>query len=111
MDFDTYQEKSKVTRFNFEGSKVPALAYWALGLNGEAGELAEKIKKIYRDDEGEITEERKEALKKELGDCLWYLAQIAEDLGLTLEEAAENNIEKALGRKERGTLHGDGDDR
>lgn len=109
MDFDTYQEKSKLTRF--KNDQVASLAYWALGLNGEAGETAEKIKKIYRDDEGEITKEKKEALKKELGDCLWYMAQIAEDLDLSLADVVENNIEKMLSRKERGTLHGDGDDR
>lgn len=109
MDFETYQEKSQATRF--KNDEVPALVYWALGLNGEAGETAEKVKKLYRDDEGEITEERKSALKKELGDCLWYMSQIAEDLDLSLDDVAENNIEKMLDRKERGTLHGDGDNR
>jgi NTP pyrophosphatase (non-canonical NTP hydrolase) len=109
MDFESYQEKSKITRFETEG--MSPLPYWALALNGEAGEVAEKVKKIYRDDDGEITEKRRKAIKKELGDCLWYLSQVATDLDLSLDNVAAENIKKLLDRQKRGALHGDGDDR
>jgi NTP pyrophosphatase (non-canonical NTP hydrolase) len=85
--------------------------YPALGLAGEAGEVANKVKKIFRDDGGLVTDEKRAALKGEIGDCLWYLAGLARDLGLSLEEAAQENIAKLLSRKERGTLGGSGDNR
>jgi len=76
-----------------------------------AGEVAGKIKKVFRDKDGEINGETKSALKAELGDVLWYLAQLATELDLTLEEIAEYNIDKLYGRLERGTIGGDGDER
>lgn len=82
-----------------------------MGLAGEAGEIAEKIKKVLRDDNGLITNEKKQEIKKELGDVLWYVSQIATELGLSLEESASFNIEKLTSRKERGKLQGSGDDR
>ena len=85
--------------------------YPALGLAGEAGETCDKIKKVYRDDNGVVTSDKREALKKELGDCLWYLAALASDLGLDLGDIAQANIDKLLSRKERGTLQGSGDNR
>lgn len=85
--------------------------YPTLGLAGEAGEVAEKLKKIIRDDLGTVTEEKKAELKKELGDVLWYVAAIAKEFGLTLDEIAEANIEKLFSRKERGVLKGSGDNR
>lgn len=85
--------------------------YPTLGLVGEAGEVAEKVKKIFRDNNGELDAERKTVLEKELGDVLWYLAQLATELGLSLDDIAKNNIAKLQSRKERGMLHGDGDSR
>jgi NTP pyrophosphatase (non-canonical NTP hydrolase) len=87
------------------------MTYPALGLCGEAGEVAEKVKKTIRDDGGVLSDERREALARELGDVLWYTAQLATEAGLELEEIAEDNLEKLLSRQRRGVLRGSGDDR
>lgn len=87
------------------------IVYPALGLGGEVGEVAEKVKKMCRDDNCELSEERRQALKKELGDVFWYLSETARQAGFTLSEIATANIEKLKARKERGKLQGDGDDR
>ncbi len=109
MDLREYQEKSRKT------AGYPAIGhaviYPTLGLVNEAGEVAGKIKKVFRDKGGEITEETRGALKAELGDVLWYLAQICTELELSLEEVAEYNITKLYGRLERGVIRGDGDNR
>ena len=109
MDFNEYQKKAHTTSFEVEvGEKF---VYPMLGLAGEAGEIANKVKKIFRDKDGKITEETKEDLKKELGDALWYLAELATQLDISLGEIAEENIEKLKSRKERGVLKGGGDNR
>lgn len=109
MTLKEYQEKSRQTAI------YPAIGanfiYPVLGLLGETGEIAEKIKKVFRDKNGEINEETKLELKKELGDVLWYLAQVSTELDLSLEEIAILNLEKLSSRKKRNTLHGDGDNR
>ena len=109
MNFDDYQHKSRRT------AGYPAIGhpiiYPALGLVNEAGEVAGKVKKIFRDKGGVINEESRRALEAELGDVLWYLAQICTELGLSLDEVAEHNIEKLYGRLVRGTIRGDGDER
>lgn len=87
------------------------LAYPALGLCGEAGEVAEKVKKIIRDKNGRMTKQDQEAIAKELGDALWYLNACAKTIGVSLPEIAVHNIEKLYSRKKRGKLHGEGDDR
>ncbi len=87
------------------------MAYPALGLAGEAGEVAEHAKKAIRDDAGNVSDERRAAMSKELGDVLWYVAQLATELELSLEEIAAQNLEKLLSRQQRGVLSGDGDDR
>ena len=109
MDFNEYQTKSRKTA-NFPSIGHPVI-YPTLGLTNEAGEVAGKIKKVFRDKDGQVSDETREALKAELGDVLWYLAQIATELGLTLDEIAEYNIEKLMSRLERGTIRGDGDNR
>ncbi len=73
--------------------------------------MAEHAKKAIRDDAGAITDERRAALGKELGDVLWYLAQLASELELDLDEIARTNLEKLLSRQRRGVLSGSGDDR
>ena len=88
-----------------------SIVYPTLGLVNEAGEVAGKIKKIFRDRGGVITVADKQALKHELGDVLWYLTQICTDLDLTLDEVAEANLEKLFSRLERNKIHGDGDNR
>lgn len=85
--------------------------YCALGLCGEAGEVAEKVKKLYRDEKGEISHEFQIAVKKELGDVLWYLTAMANELGMSLEEIMLTNYNKLIARRETNTLHGNGDNR
>lgn len=112
MDFNEYQTKAKKFDF-FEPEDLKAVGFVekVLGLTGEAGEVADKIKKILRDRDGEMTEEDKQGVTKELGDTLWYLATIARYLEIPLSEVAEANIEKLEGRLKRGTIHGAGDER
>ena len=87
-----------------------AVAYDGLGL-GEAGEVQGKIKKIIRDDGGNITPEHIEAIKGELSDVLWYISSMCDTLGLKMEDVATYNIEKLKSRRDRGVLHGSGDNR
>ena len=109
MNFTDYQQKAKNT------AKYPIIGhgviYPTLGLTNEAGEVAGKIKKVFRDKDGIISDETREALKAELGDVLWYLSQTATELGLSLNEIAEYNIAKLLDRQARGKIQGDGDNR
>src|SRR6266508_4163354 len=109
MDFNDYQIKSRKT------AGYPAIGhsviYPTLGLVNEAGEVAGKIKKVFRDKGGEISNESRDALKAELGDVLWYLAQIATELNLSLDAIAEYNIAKLSVRLDRGKIRGEGDNR
>jgi NTP pyrophosphatase (non-canonical NTP hydrolase) len=109
MNFIDYQTKARST------AKYPNIGhgviYPTLGLANEAGEVAGKIKKIFRDKEGLISEADKDALKAELGDVLWYIAQVATELELSLDDIAEYNIAKLMDRLERGKIKGDGDNR
>ncbi len=86
------------------------ITYTTLGLVGEAGEIAEKVKKVIRDKEGNF-EEAKEEIAKELGDVLWYVANLAFELGYDLGDIAAINIQKLGDRQERGKIQGDGDNR
>jgi NTP pyrophosphatase (non-canonical NTP hydrolase) len=102
-----YQQRSRATAvYPDAGSN---LTYPALGLCGEAGEAAEKVKKAIRDDRGVLTEERRDALAAELGDVLWYVAQLATEAGLDLDAIAEQNLDKLLSRQRREVLQGSGD--
>ncbi len=105
-----YQKRSRETWGHIKTHNHP-IVYTCLGLSNEVGEFLGKIKKIFRDKEGEIDQASKEELKDELGDVLWYFTQILTDLDLTLEEVAEKNLEKVLSRKERGKIGGSGDNR
>ena len=87
------------------------IVYPTLGLVNEAGEVAGKVKKIFRDKGGVISPADREALKQELGDVLWYFTQICTELDLTLEEVAAANLEKLSSRLERGVIGGSGDQR
>jgi len=109
MDFNEYQEKSRKTAVypNLGGN----ILYPTLGLCGESGEVAEKIKKMIRDDEGILTNDRRGELKKELGDVLWYLSNLCIEVGLSLNDVAITNIEKLNCRRLNNTLHGSGDER
>ena len=87
------------------------IIYPALGLTGEAGEVSELIKKMIRDDGGQLTEQRREKLLKELGDVLWYVAVVAHEAGLMLGDVAQVNLDKLSRRKEEGKITGSGSDR
>ncbi|HLC78315.1 MAG TPA: nucleoside triphosphate pyrophosphohydrolase family protein [Candidatus Nanoarchaeia archaeon] len=109
MDFNEYQKRAwKTAIYPHKGKN---LSYPALGLGGEAGEVMEKIKKMFRDDAGKLTPERRDAIIKELGDVLWYLAAISSEIKVDLDEVAQTNIEKLYSRKDRNLLHGSGDNR
>ncbi len=109
MDFKEYQDLSKKTAvYKDDNDKF---YYLLLGLCGESGEVAEKGKKIIRDMGKNLTEEKKKELEKELGDVLWYISQLATELGLNLDDLAKNNLDKLFSRNSRGALHGDGDNR
>jgi NTP pyrophosphatase (non-canonical NTP hydrolase) len=104
-------EYQRLSRRTAEYPREQWLAYPALGLAGEAGEVAEHAKKAIRDDAGTVSDERRAAMAKELGDVLWYVAQLASELELDLDEIAAQNLEKLLSRQRRGVLSGSGDDR
>jgi NTP pyrophosphatase (non-canonical NTP hydrolase) len=111
--FEQYQlETSKTAIYpeSGEGTLI-AVNYAAIGLSNEAGEVLGKIKKAWRDDDMKITDERREAILDEAGDVLWYLARVADELGVSLQQVADRNLEKLFGRLERGTLGGSGDNR
>jgi NTP pyrophosphatase (non-canonical NTP hydrolase) len=103
-EFNQYQEFVKGMKVYPEQHKI---IYPTLGLTGEAGEIAEKVKKYLRGDK----ELDREGLLKEMGDPLWYLTSLADDLGFTLQDVVDANVEKLTSRKERGVLKGSGDDR
>lgn len=105
-----YQTESRKTWSHIKTHDHPII-YTCLGLSNEVGEVLGKIKKIFRDKDGNFEPADIEALKGELGDVLWYFTQICTDLGLTLEEVAEANIEKLFSRLERNQIGGSGDNR
>lgn len=109
MHFKDYQKKAAKTAKYTAIGKI--FVYPALGLANESGEVLGKIKKAFRDNKGKISKEYKEAIKHELGDVLWYIAMLARDLGLDLEDIADNNLKKLDSRLKRGKLGGDGDHR
>ncbi len=110
MNFDEYQKRA-LTTAHTTGDEFKDLMHWILGVTGESGEIAEKIKKIIRDKNGKISGEDKSELAKEIGDVLWYLAVLADHLDLSLEEVVENNLDKLKSRKNRGVIGGSGDNR
>lgn len=109
MDLNKYQtEALKTAVYPNMGSNFP---YPALGLAGEAGEVADKLKKVIRDNDGILTDPVRDAVAKELGDVLWYVSVLAFELDYNLEEIAKNNLAKLASRQERGVLAGSGDNR
>ncbi len=111
MELNEYQDKASVTA-TFTGKQAEhELMYLTLGACGEVGEIAEKVKKIIRNDDGVISEEKRELLKLEVGDVLWYLSQLSRVLGFSLDEAAQANIAKIMDRRARGVIKSSGDTR
>ena len=108
IGFSEYQLKARTTAIYRKKYKI---TYPTLGLAGESGEVCEKIKKLFRDNNGKVTSEIKETIEKELGDVLWYLSNLASDLELDLNSIATRNLDKLFSRKKRGKLKGSGDNR
>ena len=109
MDLQTYQKKSRKTaQYPNLGSNY---VYPTLGLVGEAGEVAEKVKKVIRDKNGIFDEVSKNAIKKELGDVLWYISNLCTEFKFNLDEVALQNLEKLKVRASQGKISGSGDER
>lgn len=108
LTFSEYQRKASETMVYPSRYKI---IYPALGLGSEAGECIGKIKKVLRDNDGEFTEEQKQQIGDEAIDALWYISAILHDLGLSLEEYAQRNLDKLESRRIRGVLKGSGDNR
>lgn len=112
MTFNDYQAWARTTAvYPGVSDGRQNLAYPTMGLAGEAGEVANTVKKIYRDGNGTITEEVRLRLLHELGDVLWYAAALASELDLNLDDVAATNVTKLASRRDRGTLGGSGEDR
>lgn len=109
MTFEDYQRLSRQTAIYPDLGRN--FVYPTLGLTGEAGEVSEKIKKVLRDRKGDLDDETRRAVSNELGDVLWYVAQLASELELSLDDIATENIEKLASRRKRGRLSGEGDNR
>ena len=107
-DLDMYQEVAKTTAIY---PREQAIIYPTLGLTGEAGEVANKVKKIIRDGSNKNDEKLVSEIKAEIGDCLWYIAVLADDFNIKLSDIANTNIEKLANRKKNNTIHGSGDTR
>ena len=109
MDLNAYQHGARQTaRYPDVGANP---IYPTLGLCGEAGEVADKVKKVLRDQNGCFSDAVKQSLLLELGDVLWYLAQLASELGFELDQVAEANLEKLASRAARNVISGSGDHR
>ena len=109
MDLNAYQTAALQTAiYPNRGANFP---YPALGLVGEAGEVADKLKKVIRDNDGVLTDPVRDAVAKELGDVMWYLAVLAYELDYDLNTIAQNNLDKLASRQQRGVLSGSGDNR
>ena len=115
MTFNNYQANAGRTAFYPRDLAGDGLYYTTLGLVGEAGEIANKVKKVMRDNNGNLSKENKasiaDELADELGDVLWYCASLADELGMNLEDIAGNNIIKLADRLKRGKIKGSGDKR
>lgn len=108
MTLNEYQEGARRTAIYPSERKI---IYPTLGLTGEAGEVADKVKKVIRDNNDNFTTETCEQIAKELGDVMWYAASLAHDLGYSLEEICQMNLDKLASRAKRNMIHGSGDER
>lgn len=111
MTFDEYQKQSLATVMQNSHNNLIGKTILALGVAGEAGEVADKWKKILAYQNGEATKEDIAELAKEMGDVLWYLAVLAEELGLKLDDIATMNLAKLASRQSRNVISGRGDNR
>ena len=109
MTLAEYQDGARRTaRYPNVGENI---VYPALGLASEAGEVAGKVKKVLRDDGGKVSPQRRAEILQELGDVLWYVAQLATELNIKLDDVADENLKKLASRQDRGVISGEGDTR
>ena len=108
MELNDYQQQAVKTAIYGSGSRI---IYPSIGLFGEAGEVANKVAKVIRDKEGIFSAEDREAIIKEIGDVLWFCAALTNDLGFSMEDVAQANLDKLRDRHERGVIQGSGDNR
>jgi len=108
MNFEDYQSQASKTAIYNDADVV---VYPVLGLLSEAGEVAGKVKKVLRDNNGQFLPEHREAIADEVGDCLWYIASLCTDLGFGMETIAQRNLDKLNSRMARGVIQGSGDTR
>ncbi len=111
MTFDEYQKQAAATLTISENGELNLIAYLTLGLVGESGEIAEKVKKIIRNEKNDFSKLDREDIKKELGDVLWYLSTLARSLDINFNDVAETNLTKIADRKARGVINSTGDNR
>ena len=113
MEFDEYQKETRKTDIGTSAQDClkPGWLYYVLGIAGESGELVEKIKKLFRDANGIITDDFKNKVIKEMGDCLWYHARLADELDISFDTVAKTNLKKLFKRMKENKIHGNGDDR
>lgn len=111
MDLDEYQKRAATTDKTTNDDVVFSRMYLSMGLAGETGEVVEKVKHIIRDADGAVSDEKRELLKKELGDVLWYASQLARSFGISFNDVAETNLQKLADRAARGVLKSEGDTR
>ena len=111
MQLDDYQARAAQTDFTTNDDPVFSRMYLSMGLAGETGEVVEKMKKVVRNAGGEVSGEKRDEIKKELGDVLWYLSQLARSLGISLNDVAETNLQKLADRAARNVLKSEGDSR
>jgi NTP pyrophosphatase (non-canonical NTP hydrolase) len=109
MDLNDYQAAALVTAIY--PNRGANFAYPALGLAGEAGEVADKLKKVIRDNDGVLTDPVRDAVAKEIGDVLWYVSVLAAEMDYDLETIAQGNLDKLASRQQRGVITGSGDNR
>ena len=110
MTFDDYQKQAKTTNTRLDSDPFTPY-YFTLGLAGESGEVAEKLKKVIRNHDGDFSKLDLDDFKKELGDVLWYLAMLADHFGLSLDDVANTNLAKLADRKKRDVIKSTGDNR
>ncbi len=113
MNFREYQIQARVSDVGTAAQDCikPGWLYYVLGIAGETGEFAEKVKKLFRDKNGIIDQEFKDLVIKEIGDILWYQARVLDAFEINFNDVAETNISKLLDRMKRGKIHGEGDNR
>jgi NTP pyrophosphatase (non-canonical NTP hydrolase) len=110
MTFDEYQKQALTTAIK-NPDPLMDKTIWAMGVAGEAGEVIEKWKKIVAYRGGEISQDDRAELSKELGDVIWYIAVLADSLGLSFDEVMQQNVKKLQDRQKRDVLKGAGDNR